>query len=267
MSRMVNGAHSRLPWRLVALASVIIAWLAPVPAAAASLTTRALSDRVRHADDYYLGRQNPENAWHALQLLRDAVAENPHDYEAWWRLSKVACYLARHTLKPERTRLLEEAVAAGKRAVALAPQRVEGHFWLGANYGLTAEERNFVKALMLVDSIRREMEMVVRLDPDYEQAAGLRILARLDYRAPFFKGGDKRRSMDRLEKCLARYPENSVTRLYLADTYLSMGLRDEARQQLESILALCPDPLYGPELAESQAEAREKLTRNFRSGK
>ena len=144
---------------------------------------------------------------------------------------------------------------------------MEGHFWLGANYGLTAEERNFVKALMLVDSIRQEMETVVRLDPDYEQAGGERTLARLDFRAPFFKGGDKRRSRDLLEKCLRSYPQNSLTMLYLADTYWSLGLRSEAREQLEKILALCPDPLYGPELAENQAEAREKLAKDFHSGK
>jgi hypothetical protein len=44
-------------------------------------------------------------------------------------------------------------------------------------------------------------------------------------------------------------------------------LRDEAREQLENVLALCPDPVYGPELAENQAEARERLAKDSRSGK
>lgn len=263
----LSGTRFRSSPGFLAFAVMAFTWWAPLASYAASPTTGALSERVREADDYYLGRHKLENVRHALGLLRDAVAENPADYEAWWRVSRAACYLARHTPKPEKMRLLKEMVAAGKRAVALAPKRVEGHFWLGAGYGLTAEERNFVKALMLVDPIRHEMETVVRLDPDYEQAAGERLLARLDYRAPFFKGGNKRRSLDLLEKCLTRYPENSLTMLYLADTYLALGLRDEAREQLEDILSLCPDPLYGPELAENQAEAREKLAKDFRSGK
>ncbi len=233
----------------------------------ASLTTPRLSDRVRQADDYYLGRQNLVNARRALELLRESVAQNSNDYEAWWRISKSACFLARHTGKPEKLKFLEEGVAAGKRAVALAPQRVEGHFWLGANYGLTAEERSFVKALRLVDPIRQEMETVVRIDPEYEQGAGLRSLARVDFRAPFFKGGDKRRSMETLEKCLTRYPENSLTMLYLADSYLALGLREEARRQLEKILSLCPDPNYVAELYENQGEARARLAKFFHSGK
>ena len=236
-------------------------------AAGASLTIPPLSDRVRQADDYYLGRQNPENAHRALQLLRDAVSRNPHDYEAWWRISKFACHLARRAAKPEKLRLLDEAVEAGKRAVALGPQRVEGHFWLGANYGLTAETRSFVRALLMVDTVRREMETVVRLDPDYEQGAGLRTLARIDYRVPFFKGGDKRRSIDALEKCLTRFPEDSLAMLYLSDSYLALGLRAEAREQLERILQLCPDPNYAAELAENQEEARARLAKYFRPGK
>ena len=240
---------------------------AVVSASGATLTTPRLTDRVRLADEYYLGRQNLDNARRGLRLLREAAAQNPNDYEAWWRIAKSACFLARHIGKPEKFQLLDEGVAAGRRAVALAPQRVEGHFWLGANYGLTAEARIFVKALLLVDPIRQEMETVVRLDPDYEQGAGLRTLARVDFRAPFFKGGDKRRSMEVLEKCLTRYPENSLTMLYLADSYLALGLRDEARQQLERILSLCPDPNYAAELNENQEEARARLAKFFRSGK
>lgn len=253
-------------WRFVSV-GICFCLAAAGVAQGASLTAPRLSDRVRQADDFYLGRQNLVNARRALEILHESVAQNPNDYEAWWRISKSACFLARHTGKPEKLQFLDEGVAAGKRAVALSPQRVEGHFWLGANYGLTAEERSFLKALRMVDSIRQEMETVVRLDPDYEQGAGLRSLARVDFRAPFFKGGDKRRSMETLEKCLTRFPENSLTMLYLADSYLALGLREEARQQLERILSLCPDPNYVAELNENQQEARARLVKFFRSGR
>ena len=132
---------------------------------------------------------------------------------------------------------------------------------------MIAEEGGLLDGLRLVDTIRREMETVLKLDPDYEEASGLRTLGRICYRAPFFKGGDKHRSVQLLEDCLRRFPENSLTMLYLADSYQAVGRRQEARQMLEKILQLCPDPEYGPELADNQAGAREALAKNFRAGK
>lgn len=229
--------------------------------ARAATPTRTLSDRVRNADDYFLARQDLTNVQKAIAQLRQRVGENPADYEAWWRISKFNCYLARHASGPDKTRLLESAIDAGRKAVAIAPSRPEGHFWLGADLGLMAESRGFLKALSLVDSIRKEFETVIRLDPGYEQAAGLRTLARLDYRAPFFKGGDKRRSMELLQEALKQFPNNSLTMLYLADSYLALGRREQARQQLENILNLCPDPQFGPELEENQQAARQRLAK------
>lgn len=222
-----------------------------------------LSDGVREADDYYLGRQNPANVAHGLELLRADVAHDPKDYEAWWRISKFIYYQARHAASSEKIKLLDNGVDAAKKAIALQPIRVEGHYWLGANYDLTAEVRGYWRGLLFVDAIRKEMETVNRLDPDYEQAAGLRTLARLDYRAPFFLGGDKRLSMDLLKKCLNRFPDNSRAMLYLADSEIALGLRDDARKELEQVLNLCPDPQYAPELAENQEEARARMEKYF----
>jgi len=242
---------------------------APSLGAASDGTTgrASISVQVRKADDYYLGRQDLANVSEGVSLLRDAVAANPRDYESWWRLSKFYNYWGRHAPDGEKVKLLRAGVEAGKKAVAVEPGRVEGHFWLGANYGLIAEEGGLLDGLRLIDTIRREMETVLKLDPDYEEASGLRTLGRICYRAPFFKGGDKHRSVQLLEDCLRRFPENSLTMLYLADSYQAVGRRQEARQMLEKILQLCPDPEYGPELADNQAGAREALAKDFRAGK
>ncbi len=239
----------------------LLALLAP-----AESVCSTYSPRVREADDYYLARRNPANVQTAIGLLRAEVRENPRNYEAWWRLSKFICYLARQNDDDTKVRLLNQAIDAGRHAVALDPNRPEGHFWLGANLGLLAEERGMLKGLLLVDDVRKEMEMVVRLNPDFDEAAGLRVLGRLYYRAPFFKGGDKRRALVLLQQSLQRYPDNSLTMLYLADTYRAIGMRDQARQQLEHILQLCPDPLDGPELDVNKAKARARLEKYFTSG-
>jgi len=245
----------RSMWIGVGLLSVIIA--------RSSSFAFPLSDRVREADDDYLGRQDLANVAHGLDLLRADVAQDPKDYEAWWRISKFIYYQAWHAASSDKMKLLDSGVDAAKKAVALRPDRVEGHYWLGANYDLTAEVRGYWRGLWYVESIRREMEAVTRLDPDYEQAGGLRTLARIDFRAPFFLGGDKRRSIRLLKECLDRYPENSRAMLYLSDSDMALGFRDDARNTLEQILNLCPDPQYWPELIENQEEARARMAKYF----
>ena len=156
---------------------------------------------------------------------------------------------------------LRDAIEAGKKAVYLQPNRVEGHFWLGASYGLLAEESNLIEGFRLIDSIRTEMEKVVRLDASYEDGSGMRTLGRLYFRAPFFKGGDKQKSVEVLEECLKRWPHDSMAMVYLAESYESTGRREDTRRLLERVLQMCPDPDYGPEVADNQQAARDLLAR------
>ncbi len=261
----------KLPWALpadpegwpVAGLWIGLGLLAFLSGPRATAQAQPLAERVREADDYYLGRCNPENLAKGIQLLRGELAEDPKNYEAWWRLSKFIYYQARHSSGSARSKLMDEGINAGKKAVALAPNRVEGHYWLGSNYDQISEARGYLRGLLWVGDIRKEMETVVRLDPDYEEAGGQRHLARIDFRAPFFLGGDKRRSMQLLKDCLKHYPENSSAMLYLSDSYLALGLRDEARQELRTVLNLCPDPEKAPELAENQGEAQARLVKYF----
>jgi len=235
--------------------------------ALASSAAGALPKRVVEADDYFLGRAKLENVQYGTTLLRQEAAQNPKSYEVWWRLAKFYNYIGRRTQGDEQMKALNAGIDAGKKAIVLQPNRVEGHFWLGANYGLKAEESDWFEGLRLIDPVRKEMEVTIKLDPDYEEASGLRTLARIYYRAPFFKGGDKRRSIELLEECLRRHPDDSMSMLYLAESYTAVGRRDDARKLLERMLSLCPDPDYSPELADNQAEARNMLTKDLRTGK
>jgi hypothetical protein len=51
--------------------------------------------------------------------------------------------------------------------------------------------------------------------------------------------------------------------LYLADSYVAVGRREDARKQLENILNHGPDPEFRPELTENQAAARARLATYF----
>lgn len=221
------------------------------------------SSLVERAESYYQRREGLDNVRKALAILETATAKNPQSYDAWWRIAEYDCFLARHLPDKEEIPVLEKGIVAGKKAEQIAPLRPEGHFWTGADEGLLAEERGLWGGLRLIDPVRVEMQTVMKLDPDYQQDGAERLLARLYYEAPFFKGGDKKLSVKMLEHCLKLYPNNSLTMLYLADSYRATGLRGEAHRLLEQIVSLKPTPVDAPELAENKADARWELRRYF----
>jgi tetratricopeptide (TPR) repeat protein len=262
MIRPFDGRYARRALRIVTL--VAACCLRPaICFGGGTPGTPQLSPLVREADDYYLGRWQIANVEKGLDLLWQDVRQRPDDYEAWWRIAEFDCYLDRNSDGPGNLRILEQGIDAGKKATALDPNRPEGHFWLGADYGLDAEEKGLLEGLRMVGRIREQMETVEKLDPNYQECGAQRTLARVDYRVPFFAGGDKRRSVELLEGCLKKYPHDSLTMLYLAESLLALGHRVEARNELQQILQLCPDPNYGPEQKKNQARAQALLAKEF----
>jgi tetratricopeptide (TPR) repeat protein len=221
------------------------------------------SSPVYQADNYYQARRDLNNVRKGISILQAAVSRNPNDYEAWWRIAEYDSFLARHSGGKQQKAILREGIEAGKRAETLQSGRPEGHFWTGANEGLLAENSSVWTGLRLINPVRDEMQIVMKIDANYQQDGAERILGRLYYEAPFFKGGDKQLSIRLLQDCLKRYPDNSLTLLYLADSYMAVGRREEARKMLNRLLSLCPDPIYEPELLDNQAAARERLKRYF----
>lgn len=218
---------------------------------------------VNQAEAYFSERDDLDNVRHALTILNQAVASSPQDYGAWWRIAEYDCYLARHLPSKQARRAIKQGVGAGRRAEVLQPNRPEGHFWTGVNEGLLAEDSSLLRALALIDPVRDEMQTVMKLDPAYQQYGAERVLGRLYYRAPFFKGGDKQLSIRLLEDCLRRCPNNSLTMLYLAESYEAVGRHKDARCLFEKILSLAPDPGDGTDLAKDQAAARRDLQSNL----
>ena len=234
----------------------LVACAAPSPAITST-------SAIYRADSYYQNRQDLNNLRKAIDILEEHVASDSRDYEAWWRIAKYDCVLARRLPKSQKKPVVEQGVTAGQKAEILQPARPEGHFWTGVDEGLLAEIRGLFGGLELVDSIHNEMETVLKIDPNYLQDGAERVLGRLYYRIPFFKGGNDQRSIQYLESCLRRYPANSLTMLYLADSYRAVGRVEDARRMLQGILHLSPTHDDGPELAENQAAARQELEKYF----
>ena len=91
------------------------------------------------ADALYRPRDDLAIARRAAAIWHERLQQNPKDFESAWKLARAQYWLGGHTLGGERKTLLETGIAAARAAVAIAPNRPEGHFWAATNMGALAE--------------------------------------------------------------------------------------------------------------------------------
>ena len=215
------------------------------------------AENVSQADELYRQREDLTKLRQAITLLRQAQIADYGSYEISWKLAKFDYYLGAHTTdERERDDAFREGIEAGKTAVQLAGDKPEGHFWLGANYGGTAEH-SLMAGLASVEDIRREMEAVLKIDDGYQSGSAYLGLGQLYLQAPKLLGGDTQRAIDYLEKGLKVGPNNALLRANLAEAYETAHRNADARREIDFILKMTPNPDYLPEHKEAVDRAKK----------
>ena len=217
-----------------------------------------LEDVMRRVDKLYDARAHLENVRASVSNLEEI--EDTSDYEVAWRLGRALFFLGQEAQSKEETRACHaRAVRVCKLAARAQPGRVEGHFWLGVNLALLAQVENTFNALRKALHARRSLTRAVRIDPLYHAAGPLRVLGRLQHRLPRLLGGGIARARGNFERAIKLAPENTVTRIYLAEMMLEIGEENRARHELEDLLKAPLDPAWAFESARDKEKARRML--------
>lgn len=220
---------------------------------------QSAAEYIAQADRLYAQREDLMRLRQGIILLRQARTVDPANYDASWRFAKFNYYLATHTdNSDERDKAFREGIEAGKVAVKLQDGKPDGHFWLGANYGGSAESSTLA-GLATVGDIRSEMETVLRLDEGYQNGSAYMVLGLVYLEAPRMVGGDPQKAVEEMEKGLRFGKSNAFLQLHLAEAYLKVGRKADARQQLNAIISMTPDQNYLPEYKEAVTEAHKLL--------
>jgi tetratricopeptide (TPR) repeat protein len=238
---------------------LLIAALASLPALAQTPTESPL---LQQGDELYTQRADLAKAKEAQAKYEAALAAKEDDYGASWRLARILYWIGDHTPGNDaKKQIFQQGIEHAKKAVALGPDKADGHFWLGVCYGVYGEAKGVLKSLSLVKPIKAEMRRVLEIDPAYDRGGADRVLGRVYHQLPGFAGGSEKLSLQHLEKAVEYGPRVGLNLIYLADTYLSLDRVEDARKALETILTMEPMPDLLPETAEEQAQARERLER------
>lgn len=228
---------------------------AEMPKASASLPVDEL---LRQADEMYSGRENLDRVREGLKTLKRIRAVEPNHYEASWRAARLNYTLGDHsTDEGERKKAFQEGIEAGKAAVRSDANKPDGHFWLGANHGGSAQLEGPLAGLAAAKELRRLMETVLKLDESYQGGSAFMVLGRLDTELPEMLGGSPERAVETLERGLRYGEQNSLLRLRLAEAYAKLKRKEDARREINFILNMKPHPDFQPEYEESVEKARD----------
>ena len=211
---------------------------------------------IAEADSLYAQREDLAKARLAVTVLRQARTADYGNFDAAWKLARANYYLGSHTDGDEADDAFREGIDAAKAAVKLHGDRAEGHFWLGANYGGSAE-RSTLAGLSSVEDIRSEMDTVIKIDEKFQNGSAYLGLGQLYLRAPKVLGGDTNKAIQYLQKGEQLAPENALIKLNLAEAYHMAGRDGESRKQIDALLAMTPSPEYIPEHKDAVEKAKE----------
>jgi tetratricopeptide (TPR) repeat protein len=224
-----------------------------------AVQTQAATNLLVESDTLYEQREQREQLMKAIEGYEAILAQNPNDFETACKLAKAYWYRGNHSAPEEKKEFFEKGVAAGEKAVAISPERCEGHFWLGTNIAMDAEFSGAFTALGLIDDIKKELHESMKIDENCECGGPSRVLGKLYTRIPWFKGGSKSKAIDYLKKSLELCPNDTQSRIFLAEIYIDESKNDLAIEQLNQVLKQDPDPEWIPEIKENKIIAAKML--------
>jgi tetratricopeptide (TPR) repeat protein len=243
----------RKPWRsVICLAGIVLAVLSLLAAAGAT--------SLEQADCLLLDPQfDKAKGLQALGLYESLLpASGPQRLSVLTRLARANFFLGDIADKGQRSLYYEQGRQHAQVILQENPQKVEGHYWLGLNLAGLADV-NRMQGMRLLPQILSELERAATVEPGYDQAGAYRVLGRIYYQAPGrpLSVGDVNKSLELLTRATTLAPTNSTNHLYLAETLLKLGRKDQAGQELRQVLTASQNADGPRGLAADQRRAQE----------
>lgn len=248
------------------------------------------------AEGHQSGRAKATHVDAAITAYQRAVAQNPNDLEARWKLLRTMRFKGQYVAatSDEKKQIYAAAKKEGEAALALIDKQLaakgvrsitkakekevadaartipgadEVFLWDAVNWGEWALVYGKLAAVRegAADRIRREATIAMLIDPKLEGGAPPRVLGRLHDqtpRVPFLTGwASSREALKFLNQSLQIDPTNKITKVFLAEAMVNNNsdTKPQAIQSLREILNTPNDPNYEVEQAAAVDDARALL--------
>lgn len=199
----------------------------------------AVSVAELHRLDYLYDRRTDAGMLdEVIATVQRWLESYPENYDLTWRLARAWSWRGYTTDDPtERQRAAENALAVGRRAMTLAPDRVEGYFTYAIASGVYANAVGVAQAFVrrVGPDFERAMKRAYEIDRHFDDGSPMVALGRYYYELPW-PLRDLAQSARLLEEATASHPDSARGHLYLAETYHALDRPLDARREIDAVL-------------------------------
>ncbi len=184
------------------------------------------------------------NSLTALERAQGAHADwagGAGAYDLQWRLARAYAALS----EPDgdaRASLVPSGLQAAKRAIELAADRVEGHYYLAQLHGFSALLQKG-ETRPLLQSFVSESEAAIKIDEKFDNGGPLRIIGVLYARAPKepVSVGDPEKAVQYMKRAVAAAADYPPNQFFLAEAYIADERYSDAEASLATARKLLAD--------------------------
>ncbi len=213
----------------------------------------AAQDIMAQADALY-DQGGLDNLLKSAELYAQASEADPASYDAAWKASRSYreyCNQAKESNAEGWEGICKQygkmGMMYGEKAVALNPDRVEGHFWYGCSVGNYSDGVSVLTALRegLKDKTQMSFEKSYEIDKSYTTGGPIKALGRFWYVLPW-PLSDKEKAISYLKEYNQAYPDDAEGQVFLAEALIDAG-GDENMTQAKALLdqaAVCDERYF-----------------------
>jgi tetratricopeptide (TPR) repeat protein len=183
----------------------------------------------------------------AIKLYKKVIetAAGAEKEEATWKLMRAYYFKGKYTTNDSemKKKIYDWGKDLGKTALEEFPESVGVHLFSAIVWGVWGEEYGIMKAARqgVAGKIKDHCEKVVKLDPNFDEAGGYRVLGRVYFKAPkiplILGWPSKKKAVEILEEGYKIAPQNLNTRQFLAEALYFQDQKERAIQMMKDILA------------------------------
>jgi len=180
---------------------------------------------------------DPANLDRSFEILQSVVAADSSNTRALCELAHVEFTRGdKLTAKKDKLECFKTGQALALRATRLDDRSVDGHFWHMALTGRVGQTKGVLNSLGLVPEIKKEINLILELDPRHTGALDAR--AMLYYELPKMFGGDLDLSIEALNQGLGIDSNYTILYVDMARVLIKKKDYEQARSYLGRLMAI-----------------------------